>query len=69
MPDRTKKALSSTGEYEQVEAEPQLDREPKRPTTLPEVEMIEGTGSTTGVMRIRREGADDTATGDEDNPV
>jgi|GEM_PF-6762849 len=70
MPDRTEKP-SRTGEYERVESEPRLEREPKpkRPITLPELEIPKEIGSSTGIMRIRREADDETSKGDEDNPL
>ena len=69
MPEETKKRISNTGEYEMVEGEPRLDRERSRPITVPELENPNEIGSTTGVIRIRREDNDKTSQGDEDKPV
>lgn len=69
MPDRTQNRSSRTGEFKLVDAEPRLEREKERPTIPPEIEAPPNVGSATGIMRIRREGTDDTAEGDEDNPV
>lgn len=69
MPDRTDNTPSRTGEFKRVENEPRLEREPQRPTTLPEIEIPKEIGSTTGIMRIRREDEDETSKGDEDNPL
>lgn len=69
MPDGTENRPSQTGEFEKVEKEPRLEREPKRPTTVPEVDIPNGIGSATGVMYIRREEDDDSSQGDEDNPL
>lgn len=69
MPNSPQSNPSPTGEFEKVETEPRLEREPKRPTSVPEIEFVKGIGSTTGVMRIRREENDKTTQGDEDNPL
>ena len=69
MPNGTEDRPSQTGEFKRVEKEPRLEREPKRPETLPEMEMLTPIGSTTGIMRIRRESDDETSQGDEDNPL
>lgn len=66
MPNRTEEKPSRTGEFEKVENEPRLEREPKRPMSLPEIEIPKEMGSTTGIMRIRREADDETPKGDED---
>jgi hypothetical protein len=67
MPDRDDS--SPTGEFPRFEGEPpREEREPKPPKTLPEVSG-DYTGSTTGVMRIHREGQDDSAKRDEDQPA
>ncbi len=67
MPEGTQDKPSQTGEFKRVDKEPRLV--PKRPETVPEMEMITPIGSTTGIMRIRRESDDDTSKGDEDNPL
>ncbi|MGB7339596.1 MAG: hypothetical protein WBC91_11950 [Phototrophicaceae bacterium] len=69
MPNGTQDKPDTTGESDKVDNEPRLDRESKRPLTLPEIEIIKQIGSTTGVMRIRREGKDETSQGDNDNPL
>ncbi|GAB5494175.1 MAG: hypothetical protein Phog2KO_43900 [Phototrophicaceae bacterium] len=69
MPKRPQKAQSRMGEFEEIENEPRLNREPQRPSSMPEIEFVTGIGSTTGVMRIRREDDDKTTQGDEDNPL
>ena len=69
MPDGTKNSLSQTGELKKVEKEPRLERESKRPNTVPEVDIPNGIGSTTGVMHIHREEDDESSQGDEDNPL
>jgi hypothetical protein len=67
MPDQNPDENSPTGEFPRFEGEPRLEREPKRPKTLPEVSG--DNGSTTGVMRVYREGQDETAKRDEDQPA
>ena len=69
MPGVTEDRPSQTGEFKKVEKEPRLEREPARPTTVPEIELPPAIGSTTGIMKIRREDDDETSQGDEDNPV
>ncbi len=69
MPDSPQTIPSPTGEFEKIETEPRLEREPKRPQSVPEIEFVSGVGSATGIMRIRREDDDKTTQGDEDNPL
>lgn len=69
MPDKTQDTPNTIGESDKTNSEPRLDREPKRPMTLPEIEIIHQVGSTTGIMRIHREGKDETSQGDNDNPL
>ena len=69
MPDKAQDHSTRTGEFKHVDAEPRLERENERPTTLPEIDVPKNIGSTTGIMHIRREGTDETSQGDEDNPV
>ena len=68
MPDRDDNDNTPTGEFPRFDGEPKLEREPQPPKTLPEVGG-DYTGSTTGVMRIHREGQDDSAKRDEDQPA
>lgn len=69
MPKRPQDRQSPIGEFEELDNEPRLNREPQRPSSVPEIEFVSGIGSTTGVMRIRREDEDKTTQGDEDNPL
>ena len=68
-PDRKPNEKTQTGEFQfpQFEDEPRLERESQPPKTVPEVSG--DNGSTTGVMRIYREGQDDSAKRDEDQPA
>mgnify|MGYP001111047746 CR=1 FL=1 len=68
-PERRNKRASRTGEFERVEKEPRQPIRPERPTSVPEVDLVENAGSTTGIMRILREGQDDTAKGEDNSPV
>lgn len=67
MPDPTDKKSSRTGEFKSVDVEPVFKPNQDRPSSLPE--FTDSPGSTTGVMRIYREGDDDTAKGEDNNPV
>lgn len=70
MPNPTKNDKPTrTGEYEKVDKEVRLAREPERPKFVPELDVPHNIGSTTGIMRIRREANDETSQGDEDSPV
>ncbi|MEL6307794.1 MAG: hypothetical protein AAFV98_13105 [Chloroflexota bacterium] len=68
LPERANENASRTGEFERVEKEPRPPTRPERPTSVPEVDIVAGTGSTTGIMRIRREGQDNTAKGEDNRP-
>jgi len=71
MPDKTRD-VSQTGKISRAELEPhltQIKRETPRPTTVPELPEEAEAGSTTGIMPIYREPADDTAKRDEDAPA
>ncbi|MEM9951503.1 MAG: hypothetical protein AAF846_07880 [Chloroflexota bacterium] len=68
MSKATKKWSSRTGEFDMVEGEPRLNREP-RPTTVPEIDIPKDIGSSTGIMRIRREDDDKTSQGDDNQPI
>ncbi|MGJ3238637.1 MAG: hypothetical protein ACFE0Q_08030 [Anaerolineae bacterium] len=69
MPDRTDEHKTQAGEPERVESEPRLEREPDQPAKVLGIEFPKEFGSTTGIMRIRREANDETTQGDEDNPL
>lgn len=69
MPESTTQLIPTIGECDLNETEPKLERHSERPTTLPEIDMSGLSGSTTGIMRIRREGIDPSAQGDEDRPI
>jgi hypothetical protein len=66
-PDRKVNDNSKTGQFSAIDNEPRIEREPERPKTLPEVNG--DNGSTTGVMRVYREGQDESAKRDEDKPA
>ena len=66
MPDRTQPG-SRTGEFQRVEGEPAMNREPIRPKSVPEID--DSSASTTGLVPIYREPADETAKRDEDTPA
>jgi hypothetical protein len=68
MSDGTRDA-SKSGKIPRSELEPLLQREQERPKTVPEMPETEDIGSTTGIMPIYREPADDTAERDEDTPA